>query len=49
MAMIWLGEEVEKSLAYSAWGECCYCSVRRLCGIMSAKVAEIFCALHLST
>jgi hypothetical protein len=29
--------------------ECCYCSVRRLCGIMSAKGAEIFCALHLST
>ena len=29
--------------------ECCCCSVRRLCGIISAKVAEIFCALHLST
>ena len=29
--------------------ECCCCAVRRLCGIMSAKVAEIFCALHLST
>ena len=29
--------------------ECCCCALRRLCGIMSAKDAEIFCALHLST
>ena len=26
--------------------ECCYCAVRRLCGIRSAKIAEIFCALR---
>ena len=29
--------------------ECCCCALRRLCGIMSAKDAEIFSALHLST